>query len=128
VKFTFPKSERLRKQDHISRFFEKDSPLVQERFGYPFRIQYFNDAAEPAQLQPTQVLIGVSKRRFKKAVDRNRVKRCIREAYRLNKAQILGIEGKKLPEFLLITYIGNRIEPYRLMEQKLVDLLLKIAT
>lgn len=76
--FSFPKSERLNKKKVIQELFDKGSSFYLR----PFRV-YFQKCSptEPA----SQVMFSVSKRNFKKATDRNLLKRRMREAYRLNK-------------------------------------------
>lgn len=76
-KLTFSQAERLKKQKHIEELFHKGSYF----YLFPFKVLYL-PATEPQH----QVLISVSKRQYKRAVDRNTVKRRIREGYRLNKA------------------------------------------
>ena len=77
-KFSFRKAERLSKEKDIQELFEKGSSF----YLFPFKVLTLPvEVAGPFH----QVLISVSRRNFKKAVDRNRIKRQIREAYRLNK-------------------------------------------
>jgi ribonuclease P protein component len=77
--FTFRKEEKLNKEIWIQELFEKGSSFHL----YPFKVIYLPHP--DTQYPITQVLISVSKRLFKRAVDRNLIKRRIREAYRLNK-------------------------------------------
>jgi ribonuclease P protein component len=77
-KFSFRKAERLSKEKDIQELFEKGSSF----YLFPFKVITM-PADGPSQFH--QILISVSRRNFKKAVDRNRLKRQIREAYRLNK-------------------------------------------
>jgi ribonuclease P protein component len=63
-----------------------------------------------------QVLITVSSRNFKRAVDRNSVKRRIREAYRLNKESL--ITPKKL--LLAYIYVAKEILPSAIIHEKLI--------
>jgi ribonuclease P protein component len=76
--YSFSKREKLCSQKTIDRLFKEGSSVK----SYPLRAVFLEvDKAEA----PVQVLISVPKKRVRKAHDRNRVKRLIREAYRLNK-------------------------------------------
>ena len=80
---TFSKSERICSQIVIDDLFKKGKILK----SFPFLVRYlpysFNKGAK------VQIVISVPKRKVKKAVDRNRLKRQIREVYRLNKKNLL---------------------------------------
>lgn len=92
-KFTFQKEERLSREKLIQELFDKGSSF----YLFPFKVFVMPN---PDQSYPFhQVMISVSKRNFKRAVDRNLLKRRIREAYRLNKT-LLPVQNK-----LLIAYI-----------------------
>jgi ribonuclease P protein component len=78
-KFTFRKEERLSKEKHIQELFDKGSSF----YLFPFKVLFMPNP-DPAVLHH-QILISVSKRVFKRAVDRNLIKRRMREAYRLQK-------------------------------------------
>ena len=82
---TFNKRERIVSKKLIEQLFSKGSSFSISAF--PLRIVVM-ETAQVADNVPVQVLVSVSKRHFKHAVDRNRVKRQIREAYRHHK-QIL---------------------------------------
>jgi ribonuclease P protein component len=72
---------------------------------------------------PVQVLISVPKKRFKRAVDRNLLKRRIREIYRLQKSEelfpFLNQRSEKI--ILGINYIGNEIAEYTFLEKKFIS-------
>ncbi|MBT1689572.1 ribonuclease P protein component [Dawidia soli] len=76
-KFTFRKEERLSKEKHIQELFARGSSF----YLFPFKVMFLPQADPAGPVH--QVLISVSKRHFKRAVDRNLIKRRIREAYRL---------------------------------------------
>jgi ribonuclease P protein component len=81
--FSFPKSERLNKKKVIQELFDKGSSFYLR----PFRV-YFQKCSQAESA--SQVMFSVSKRNFKKATDRNLLKRRMREAYRLNKGAFSG--------------------------------------
>jgi ribonuclease P protein component len=83
--FSFPKSERLYRKKDIQELFDRGSSF----YLYPFRVM----AQKIATQNTNQVLFSVSKKNFKKAVDRNLIKRRMREAYRLNKALLPASSG-----------------------------------
>jgi ribonuclease P protein component len=80
---TFGKEERLCSKALIDDLFAHG----QSFFIYPFKLIFFISETEPSALQsfPAQVLFSVPKRRFKLAVDRNKLKRLLREGYRKEK-------------------------------------------
>ena len=82
---TFGKRERIVSRKLIEQLFSKGSNHSTSAF--PIRIVYMEKEREEGE-EPVQILVSVSKRHFKRAVKRNRVKRQIREAYRHHK-QIL---------------------------------------
>ena len=98
----------------------------QSMAAFPLRAVYIRK--ERAQDDaPVQVLVSVSKRHFKHAVDRNRVKRQVREAYRKNK-QVL-YEALPPTDQLLLAFIwlsdGHRSSSE--VEQRVVGLMQRIA-
>jgi len=120
---TFPKEEHLCRKKLIDELFGKQG----SSFGvYPLRIVWI---ASPAPLvTPPQVLISVSKRSFKRAVDRNRLKRLIREAYRLNKYRLLEQPGGHQVALLGIIFTGKEKSPLTLVEKKLVSALHRLLS
>jgi ribonuclease P protein component len=120
VNFTFPKSERLSQKKVIEILFQKDNPIVSQQFVYPFRVLYLT---QDSKYTSPQILVSITKRRFKKAVDRNLLKRRTKEAYRLHKPFFHQINGKILPQYIAFIYIGNTIEPFQKIEKKMINLL-----
>ena len=115
-RFAFPKEEHLCRKKLIDELFSKQSAS----FGvYPLRIVWVK--SEAPTTAPPQVLISVSKRGFKRAVDRNRLKRLIREAYRLNKYRLLEQPEGHSVALLGIIYTGKEKSPLALVEKKLIS-------
>ena len=120
--YTFKKEERLCSKKLIEELFHNGSSFLL----YPFRIVWLTHAF-PANV-PVQVLINVPKRRFKKAVDRNLIKRRIRESYRLNKSTELygSLEGHPSQLLLAFQYVGKDIAGFNLIDKKLKQALIQL--
>ena len=117
MKNSFKKAERLNSKKLIKELFNKGSSF----YLYPFKVIYLSD---PSDTPNTQVLISVSKRNFKKAVDRNKIKRRIKEAYRLNKGQL------NTPHSILIAYIytSREILSFQEIQNKIISSFDKLMT
>lgn len=76
--FTYPKNEKLKSNKTIDLLFSKGKSVTK----YPLRLVYVETSNEDIYLK---FGVSVSKKHFKKAVDRNYYKRVLRECYRLNK-------------------------------------------
>ena len=121
--YTFKKEERLCNKKLIESLYHNGSSFL----CYPFKASWL--PVDEAMPYPAQVLISVSKKRYKHAADRNLVKRRIREAYRLNKQQHLYQQldeaGKRV--VFSISYIGKEIVPYDMMAKKMLKLLQQLS-
>jgi ribonuclease P protein component len=112
ISYSFPKEERLCSKKLITELFSKGSSFNL----YPLRFVYLKHP-EPVATAP-QVLVSVSKKYFKKAVDRNRLKRQMREAYRLHRHLLLA-DGQFSIRTLAIIFIGKEKSTFNLIRKKL---------
>jgi ribonuclease P protein component len=117
---TFTKAERLYGQTTLDKLFDTGKSFN----NYPFKAIWL-EVAEGTT--PIRVVISAPKRIYKRAVDRNRVKRMIREAYRKNKADIYQKLGDKKIHLLLI-YTAKTIMEYKEIEDKIIITLQRITT
>jgi ribonuclease P protein component len=79
MNYSYPKEEKLKSKITIGLLFSAGKSVSK----YPLRLVYYTGAL--AEDQKIKMGVSVSKKHFKKAVDRNRFKRILRETYRLNK-------------------------------------------
>ncbi len=116
--YTFKKEERLCSLKLIGDLFTKGKVFLV----YPFRVQYM-----PVNLEesvPVQIMFSVPKRRFKKAVTRNLLKRRMREAYRLNKQPFFDVLlEQKLQVVVAFVFVGKDIADYHTIEKGMIKAL-----
>lgn len=111
---TFPKKEKLKSRKLITKVFEEGKSVTK----FPVKLLYLPIEA----LENHQAAFAVPKKSFKSAVDRNRMKRQLREAYRLQK-EVLNVSSE-IKYALLFLYLGKEKPVYETLE-KCVDILLK---
>ena len=112
---TFTKAERLCSKILIDKLVQTGKSFN----SFPFRVVWLEITENIA---PVQVVISVPKRIFKTAVDRNRLKRLIREAYRRNKELLYDqLNDKKI--LLMLIYTSKTKIEYHDMEEKLAETL-----
>ena len=93
---------------------------------YPFRVIFFVADREEGDF-PVRVAVSVSKKRFKRAVKRNRVKRLSRESYRLNKNCLYeSIPERKTVDMLFI-YLHEEILEYAKFEKAMAGVIKKMG-
>lgn len=111
----FPKKEKLCGQQRIQSLYREGQKLTV----WPFRVTVRRGAFESPS--PTKILIWAPKSLFKHAVDRNRLRRQMREVYRLHKQ---GMED--LGWEIAFNYIDRQLQPFSVLEKAMVRALKKI--
>jgi ribonuclease P protein component len=120
-RLTFPKNEKLTGETAVNELFLRgESFLV-----YPIRVVWSLSTAEEAA--GIRVLMSVPKKKLKRAVDRNKVKRLLRECYRLHKQQVCdsALRGG-MPVRLAFVWIPCEVLEYSKVERKMVEALTKL--
>lgn len=111
---TFKKEERLKSRKVIQAMFNREGASFSQ---YPLRLIWM-PMEERRSEYPVQFALSVPKRRFKKAVTRNRLRRQIREAYRLQKAKIYAaLDDQDVQYAFMIIYTGQEMLPYAQIEK-----------
>lgn len=123
---TFGKKERMTSRKLMEALFGGGRSRSMSAF--PLRAVYM-EADRPAGGAAVQVLVSVSKRHFKRAVMRNRVKRQIREAYRLNKHILTEAALWSPGKMLAVAFIWQAGELYdsRRVTESVASLLRRMA-
>ncbi|MEO6612486.1 MAG: ribonuclease P protein component [Chitinophagaceae bacterium] len=118
-KLTLGKKERLKSRKAIEQLFKEG-----RRFTVlSFRVFYLITAGTGLKFGT-----GVGTRNFKKAVDRNRIKRLSREAWRLQKSSLQKeLEDKKAGLHIFLIYTGKEMVEYRFVFENLTTIINKLA-
>ena len=119
-RLTFNRTEKLKSSKLISQIFKEGKSFSH----FPFRVLYIYPGKNKAHLQAG---FSMSSKNFKKAVDRNKIKRLMREAYRLQKPSL----QEKLQQSenylaVFIIYTGNELPVYKNVYEKMGGLLQRL--
>ncbi len=120
LRYTFGKKDKLKSTKKIKQLFKEGKSFSV----FPFRVLYLN-APDPAHLETA---FSVSKKYFKNATDRNRIKRLMREAWRLQQNSM----WDKLKEInkgvaVFIIYTGNDLPEYNLVFEKITAVIKRLV-
>lgn len=117
---SYSRAEKLKSRKTLNSLFTAGKSIG----AFPVKVFYVVEEQRP---QPIKAGVGVSSRHFKKAVDRNRIKRLLRECYRLNKTSLHDVvqqKQKALSVFFL--YVGKELPDYETLSQKMKTALNKL--
>jgi len=117
MEFSYPVAEKLKSKKIIDLLFSEGKSVSK----YPLRLVYIQHEFEDSV--PIKMGVSVSKKHFKKAVDRNYFKRVLRESYRLNKSLLTNNLDKKYC-FMLFYQTSDKLS-YQEIEEKTKQLFKK---
>ncbi len=120
MNFTFQKEERLKSRKLIEQLY-KEGTFIKV---FPLRMLYLQTTH--TSTFPAQAGVSVPKRNFKRAVDRNRLKRLLRESYRKQKHTVYDVAEK--PYVFMISYLGKEMWSLAKIEPKMTKLLMLFAS
>lgn len=121
-RMTFGKKEHVVSKKTLEKLFSGGNRSM---VAYPIRMVYMADDSGD---EPVKVMVSVSKRHFKRAVKRNRVKRQIREAYRRQKAVLVEAAAKAdKPHTLAFIYMSDNLLPSSTIDESIGKLLQRLS-
>jgi ribonuclease P protein component len=117
---TFPKKEHLFGEATVETLYKEGASM----FLYPYKLTFLKVGNEDVAVR---CLVYAPKKRFKHAVDRNRLKRQIREVYRTNKHSLFTFMNEQESHLhIAIHYVGDKLESYAFMQKRMIQLLNKL--
>jgi len=117
--FSYPKNEKLKSRKLIDLLFAEGRSVSK----YPVKLIYLRTGLpKDAKIQAG---VAVPKRNFKSAVKRNRIKRLLREAYRLNKHQVFNNSDGGFA--FLFLYLGKEMPSYPEVENAMIKVLARFS-
>ena len=119
---SYGKLEKLKHKSAIAALFMYGNSV--SKYPLRFMIHKSPNILENSSPKGPKIAVSVSKRHFKKAVDRNRIKRLLREAYRLNKSEFA--LSNLMSYHIMILYTGKSLPTLSKLELPMKTLFLKI--
>ncbi len=125
-KFTYGKEQRLKSRKTIGLLFQSGKKV----FKFPLKLHYIKlplDEVEDQSKYNIKCAVSVSKRKFKRAVDRNKLKRLIREAYRQQLPLIINEAELKTQVAIMFVYISDEILTFEKIQRTIQVQLKELA-
>ncbi|NLZ94720.1 MAG: ribonuclease P protein component [Bacteroidales bacterium] len=120
-RYKFTKAERVAGAKRVDAIFSSGESFI----SYPLRIVYLQH--EQSLLPRCSILVTVPKKRIKKAVHRNRIKRLVRESFRLNKKLVNEIELCNQSLDIAFIYVKDTVSDYKEIQKAMHKALKQIA-
>jgi ribonuclease P protein component len=119
--YSYNKTEKLKSRKVLTGLFTNGKSFS------VFPLKVFYSLSEMSE-HPVKAGVGVSARNFKKAVDRNRIKRVLRECYRLNKLSLHdSVAAKQKSVAVFFLYVGKELPEYGMLNEKMKTVLTKLG-
>ncbi len=117
--YSYNKTEKLKSRKTLNELFTKGKSFSV----FPVKLFYVLSETDTV----IKAGVGVSARNFKKAVDRNRIKRLLRECYRLNKLSLhTAVIAKQKGVSVFFLYVGKELPEYTMLNEKMQTVLTKL--
>lgn len=119
----FRKPERLCSRKSIGKLFSDGNSL----FNYPFKILWLENNIDSPVV--ARMAVSVPARKVKKAADRNRIKRLVREGWRINKKNLYESEAFQNRSIdIILVYVSDRVYDYELINKSVIELIDKLIS
>ncbi len=119
----FRKPERLCSRKSIGKLFSDGNSL----FNYPFKILWLENNIDSPVV--ARMAVSVPARKVKKAADRNRIKRLVREGWRINKKNLYesgAFQNRSID--IILVYVSDRVYDYELINKSVIELIDKLIS
>lgn len=113
-RLTLSKAERLSWKRYLDLLFAEGQSFI----AFPLRVVFLS--VDEADLPPASIMVSVPKKRFKRAVKRNAIKRLVREAYRIHQYELTdSLTENKKQVLIAFLYVDNEIHPFAQIEKSM---------